>query len=142
MWRYATFNLSILVAAVLALLLCGCSKNVTETKDLKESASETLDSSDGAASSATTGVLGPPDQAKGARREAGSVAAAKTGQATYRASNFNCERMAPQHEAQCQRYSDADESAAPLDKNSAGLVALLILFRGHPGDRIWPNNRE
>jgi hypothetical protein len=140
MWRYATFNLPILIAAVLALLLCGCSRNVAETNNLKESASEVLDSGDGAASSAKTGVLGPPGQAKGARR--GNVAAAKTGQTTYRASDFNCESMAPQRKAQCQRYGEGDESAAPLDKNSASLVALLILFRGHPGDRIWPNNRE
>jgi hypothetical protein len=60
---------------------------------------------------------------------------------TYRASNFNCDTMAPEDRAQCRRYSERWKSARTLDKNSTGLVALLILFRAHPGDRIWPNER-
>jgi hypothetical protein len=175
MQRYATVKLRILVVpVVLALLLCGCSKDASEMNSLKASAAEAADSSNDATSRAgnTAKVKDASAEKKDAAEEGtreakdGHSAAAKdwsdfqvmvkrcdtlTGaenkqcvmdaRDTYRASNFNCDTMASQYKAQCQSYSERWKSVRTLDKNSAGLVALLILFRVHPGDRIWPNER-
>ena len=150
MQRYATVKLQILVVpVVLALVLCGCSKDASEMITLKDSAAETAVSTNDAShagDSVENATLGTAGQMKDAGREArdGAPTAGQKAEEgdRYRASNFNCDTVAPQDKAQCRRYNERGKSAAPLDKNSAGLVALLILFRGHPGDRIWPNEGE
>src|SRR5258705_8661668 len=93
-----------------------------------------------AGNTAKNGTLGSVGQPNDARRDTRGTGAATSGQNPYRAANVNCESVPPHDKAQCQR--DSEGKSASVDKNSAALVALLILFRGYPGDRVWPNNRE
>ena len=138
MQRYATVKLQILVVPVL-LALCGYSEDTREINSPKDSPAEAVDPSNVASHAGNTVKVKDAGQET---RDAVPTTrqTAKEGD-TYSTSNFNCETVAPQDKAQCRRYSERGKSAAPLDKNSAGLVALLILFREHPGDRIGPNER-